>query len=75
MWYPVHLTKSEDAFEAFVPGKLPDAWFVEVKDVALGFVGYVSSLPQDITHKETKERISRGWRSRNWEPKSRTIKK
>jgi len=69
MWYPVYLTKEGDLYEAFLPGKLPDAWFVEVKDLARGAVGYVSSVPQDITHKETKERVSRGWRSRNWEPK------
>lgn len=75
MWYPAHLQKSGDYYEAFVPGKLPDAWLVEVKDLAQGFVGYISSLPQDITHKETKERFSRGWRSRNWEPKLRTIQK
>jgi hypothetical protein len=75
MWYPVHLTRSTETYEALVPGKLPDAWFVEVKDIAGGFAGYVSSPPQDITRKETRERISRGWRSRNWEPKSRSVKK
>lgn len=72
MWYPTFLRKKEDIYEAFVPGKLPDAWMVEVKDIACGFPGYVSSLPQDITHKPTKERYSRGWRSRNWEPKKKT---
>lgn len=55
--------------EAFIPGKLPDAWMVEVKDIAKGFSGYLTSLRQDITAKPTKERYSRGWRSRNWEPK------
>jgi len=71
MWYPVHLRKDGDFYEAFLPGKLPDAWFVEVKDLARGAAGYVSSVPQDITRKETKERLSRGWRSRNWEPKKK----
>jgi len=75
MWVPVYLQKTGDLYEAFLPGKLPDAWLVEVKDLARGGVGYISSTPQDITHKETKERVSRGWRSRNWEPKPRTIKK
>jgi hypothetical protein len=42
---------------------------VEVKDIAKGFSGYLTSLRQDITAKPTKERYSRGWRSRNWEPK------
>jgi hypothetical protein len=75
MWYPAYLQKNGNIYEAFLPGKLPDAWFIEVKDLARGTAGYVSSTPQDITHKETKERVSRGWRSRNWEPKLRPKKK
>jgi len=75
MWYPVYLRKAGDLYEAFLPGKIPDAWLVEVKDLAGGAVGYVSSTPQDITRKETKERVSKGWRSRNWEPKPRPKKK
>jgi hypothetical protein len=74
MWYPVYLQKAGQLYEAFLPGKLPDAWLVEVKDLARGVVGYVSSAPQDITGKETKERVSRGWRSRNWEPKPKAKK-
>jgi hypothetical protein len=74
MWYPVYLQKAGDLYEAFLPGKLPDAWLVEVKDLAFGTVGYVGSAPQDITGKETKERVSRGWRSRNWEPKPKAKK-
>ena len=54
---------------------LAAAWFVEVKDLARGAAGDVSSTPQDITRKETKERVSRGWCSRNWEPKLRPKKK
>jgi len=69
MWYPSYLKKIGDIYEAFVSGKLPDAWYVEVKDVSGGYVGYVSSLPQNITGKPTKERYSRGWKSRLWEPK------
>ncbi len=75
MWYPVFMHREGDFYEAFVSGKLPDAWFVEVKDTAEGFAGYLSSLPQDITGKPTMERYSRGWRSRNWEPKTAKIKK
>jgi pimeloyl-ACP methyl ester carboxylesterase len=75
MWYPVRLQKAGEAYEGFLPGKLPDAWYVEVKDLAQGAAGYVSSPPQDMTHKETKERVSRGSRPRAWEPKLRTIKK
>jgi pimeloyl-ACP methyl ester carboxylesterase len=75
MWYPAPMSKNGEFYESSVAGKLPDAWFVEVKDLASGFVGYVSSLPQDITHKETKERVSRGSRSRNWEPKRGAVKR
>ena len=71
MWYPVPMRKNGEIHEAFLPGKVPDAWLVEVKDLARGVVGYVSSAPQDITGKETKERVSRGSRPRLWEPKLR----
>lgn len=72
MWYPEFMTsKGGGVYEAYVPGKLPDAWLVEVKDTSHGIAGYVSSLPQDITHKETRTRESRGSRSRNWEPRQR----
>jgi hypothetical protein len=75
VWYPSFMSQEGEIFETFVSGKLPDAWLVEVKDTANGFVGYVSSLPQDITGKPTDVRYSRGWRSRHWEPKYRKIKK
>lgn len=69
VWYPLYPTKKDAClYEGFLDGKTPDAWFVEVKDTAMGFPGYVSSLPRDITGKPTKERVSRGWRPRAWEP-------
>ena len=69
MWYPEFMTsKGGGVYEAYVPGKLPDAWLVEVKDIARGIAGYVSSLPQDITGMPTATRTSRGSRSRLWEP-------
>lgn len=74
MWYPSFMRQNGDVYETFVSGKLPDAWMVEVKDVAGGHVGYVSSLPQNITGKPTEERYSRGWKSRHWEPKKRAKK-
>jgi hypothetical protein len=74
MWYPSFMRPNAEFYETFVSGKLPDAWFVEVKDTANGFTGYVSSLPQNITNKPTKERYSRGWKSRHWEPKTRKKK-
>jgi hypothetical protein len=52
-WRPSLMTKQNDGFyEGFVSGKLPDAWLVEVKDIANGVPGYISSLPQDITGKK-----------------------
>ncbi len=70
MWYPLYPARKEgDLYEGFLDGTTPDAWLVEVKDTAMGFPGYLSSLPQDITGKPTKERISRGWRPRAWAPK------
>jgi hypothetical protein len=70
VWYPEFMVRtSGNAWEGYVTGKLPDAWLVEVKDTAGGFTGYVTTLPQDITHKPTKERVSKGSRSRLWEPK------
>jgi len=70
VWYPEFLMHGEgDVWEGYVPGKLPDAWLIEIKDIASGFASYLTSLPQDITHKPTAERLSRGSRSRLWEPK------
>ena len=65
-WHPIIMKRKQDnLYEGFVKEVLPDAWFVEVKDIANGFPGYVSSLPQDITGKPAKERNAR--RPRNWE--------
>jgi hypothetical protein len=70
MWYPEFMIpKGGGYWEGYVKGKLPDAWIVEVKDVGKGYPGYITSLPQDITGKETARRTSRGSRSRNWAPK------
>ncbi|MBN1547520.1 MAG: hypothetical protein JW902_12760, partial [Syntrophaceae bacterium] len=71
MWHPVTMQQKEgDLYEGHYGGILPDAWLVEVKDTAGGTAGYVTSLPQDITHKETKTRYSQGSRSRHWRPKT-----
>lgn len=66
VWYPVIMTRKEGSlYEGHVGGNPPDAWLVEVKDIDLGFPGYISSLPQDITHKPVAERNAR--KPRNWE--------
>ena len=76
VWYPEFMVKNNAGYyQGFVKGKLPDAWLVEVKDIALGFPGYLSSLPRDITGKKTARKISKGSRSRHWEPKKITSKK
>ncbi len=70
VWYPEFMDPKEGNLrEGYVTGKLPDAWLVEVKDIARGIAGYVSTLPQDITRKPTRERVSRGSRPRDWQPK------
>lgn len=69
MWYPVTMRPSEQGYEGFLEGVTPDAWMVEVKDISLGSPGYVSSLPQDITHKPTKRRYSQGSVPRLWKLK------
>jgi hypothetical protein len=52
LWRPSLMVRQDDGFyEGFVSGELPDSWIVEVKDIANGAPGYVSSLPQDITGK------------------------
>ena len=69
VWYPEFMIPVGEGFwEGYVKGKLPDAWLVEVKDVALGAPGYVSSLPQDLTGLPAETKTSRGSRSRLWEP-------
>ncbi|HOW74156.1 MAG TPA: hypothetical protein PKY77_26425 [Phycisphaerae bacterium] len=68
-WYPEFMVPHKDGqWAGYVTGRLPDAWMVEVKDIANGFPGYVCSLPQDITHLPRERRTSRGSRSRNWAP-------
>lgn len=70
IWHPEFMVENEEGcYEGYVKGKLPDAWLVEVKDTALEYPGYLTSLPQDITGKPTETWKSRGSRSRLWGPK------
>jgi hypothetical protein len=68
MWYHLLMRKAGDHYEAALPGKVPDAFMVEVGDIAKGFPGYVSSLPQKLTDAPVIERRSRGSLPRLWEP-------
>lgn len=72
MWYPVDLEKNGEHYEGFHEGVLPDAWLVEVKDVARGTVGYVSTLPQDLTARPTRRR-SGGGLPRLWRLKAGAV--
>jgi PhoPQ-activated pathogenicity-related protein len=68
MWYHVLMRKVGDRYEGVLPGKLPDAFFIEVGDIAQGYPGYVSSLPQKLTDAPVEERVSRGSYPRLWSP-------
>jgi hypothetical protein len=68
MWYHLLMRKVGDHYEAVLSGKTPDAFMVEVGDIAMGIPGYVSSLPQKLTDAPVIERRSRGSRPRLWEP-------
>jgi len=71
MWYHLLMRKVGDRYEAVLPGKIPDAFLVEVGDIALGVPGYVSSLPYKLTDAPVVERRSRGSLPRLWEPVSK----
>ena len=68
MWYHLLMHKVGDHYEAVLFGKMPDAFMIEVGDIAMGFPGYVSSTPQKLTDAPVIERISRGSLPRLWEP-------
>ena len=69
VWYPEFMVRQPDGtWAGYVKGRKPDAWMVEVKDIARGRPGYVTSLPHDMTGKQTMRRNSHGSRSRNWTP-------
>ena len=68
MWYHLLMRKTGEYYEAVLPGKIPDAFMIEVGDVAMGYPGYVSSLPQKLTDAPVVERVSRGSLPRLWEP-------
>jgi hypothetical protein len=68
MWYHLLMHRVGDHYEAVLSGKMPDAFMIEVGDIAMGYPGYVSSTPQKLTDAPVVERISRGSRPRLWEP-------
>lgn len=68
MWYHLLMHKVGDDYEAVLPGKMPDAFMIEVGDIAMGFPGYVSSTPVKLTDAPVIERQSRGSLPRLWKP-------
>ena len=69
MWYHVLMKPTEDGrYEASLPGKMPDAYMIEVADISQGVPGYVSSLPQKLSDAEVVWRRSRGSKPRLWKP-------
>jgi hypothetical protein len=68
MWYHLLMNQKDGFYEAVLNGKMPDAFMIEVGDIAMGFSGYVSSTPRKLTDAPVKERRSRGSRPRLWEP-------
>jgi hypothetical protein len=71
VWYHILMRPMGDFYEGTLPGKMPDAFMVEVGDIALGIPGYVSSLPQKLTDAPVVERISRGAYPKLWSPEAR----
>ena len=68
MWYHLIMShKGDGDYEVPLHGKIPDAFMIEVGDIAQGIPGYVSSLPQKLTDATVVERVSRGSRPRLWE--------
>lgn len=68
MWYHLLMSPVGDHYEAVLYGKIPDAFLVEVGDIARGVPGYVSSLPYKLTDAPVVERQSRGSLPGLWEP-------
>ena len=67
MWYHLLMRKVGDGYETVLFGKIPDAFMIEVGDIALGIPGYVSSVPHKLTEAPVIERRSRGSLPRLWE--------
>ncbi len=57
LWFEWFMAERGDGvYEASVPGAMPDAFLVEVADIAQGVPGYVTSLPEKLTDAPVEER-------------------
>ena len=63
MWFEWLMRKEGDHYETSVPGRKIDAYMIEVGDTAMGFPGYVTSLPIKLTDAPVKDREASkaGW--------------
>lgn len=63
MWFEWIMQERGDYYETSVPGRKPDAYMIEVADTAMGFPGYVTSLPIKLTDAPVKDREASkaGW--------------
>ena len=69
MWYHYHMWNRGDFYEGSIHGKVPDAFMVQVSDIAKGIPGYVSTTPRKLTDAPVVERDpTYGYLPRNWEP-------
>lgn len=71
MWYHLIMRKKGEFYETSLHGKMPDAFMIEVGDIARGIPGYVSSLPYKLTDTPVAPRVSRGSFPRLWSPKEK----
>jgi hypothetical protein len=69
MWYHYVMEKRDDLYEASIHGKVPDAFMIEVSDIAQGISGYVSTVTHKLTDAPVVERDPKyGYMPRFWKP-------
>jgi hypothetical protein len=71
MWYPMTMyPRGDGIYTSRLQGMPPDAWMVEVLDIANGTRGYLTSLPMNITGKKAiRKPAGRGGLPREWKPR------
>ncbi|MBN1418427.1 MAG: hypothetical protein JXP34_06590, partial [Planctomycetes bacterium] len=69
MWYQYPMWDRGDHYETSIHGKMPDAFMIEVSDIAQGISGYVSTVPYKLTDAPVLERDPEfGYLPRFWKP-------
>ncbi|HAK95699.1 MAG TPA: hypothetical protein DCM87_12050 [Planctomycetes bacterium] len=69
MWYQYLMWDRGDCYETSIHGKVPDAFMIEVSDIAQGISGYVSTVPYKLTDAPVVERDpEHGYLPRFWKP-------